>query len=544
MRTFLTAFAEGNLDEAVACLDLSEIAANIRAIRGRELATQLKNVVDRIERVELDEIPRRTSAPPYEFAPDIVIAPDERGEWLFTAETVAAIPDLDEEYRDREIVEGVTRAAPTPSMWLRSHMPRRLQESTFLLEHWQWLGLAVLIFLGFVADRVFTAILGLVVARHMESRLLQIKSEVLRTGLRPLGLLATAAVWWLGLAWLGLPDQPLLVLSVAVRFVAATALVWASYRLVDVATSVFEQRAERTASKYDDLLVPLVRKSAKVFIAAFGLLFVADSVNLPIASLIAGLGLSGIAVALAGQDVIKNLFGSVMVLLDRPFHVGDWIVTSGLEGTVEEVGFRSTRIRTFYDSLITLPNSNLMNAAVDNLGARQYRRWKSTLAITYDTPPEKVDAFCEGIRELVRRHPYTRKDSFQIYMNDFGAASLDILLYVFFETPDWATELRERHRLAVDILRLAARLGVEFAFPTQTLYLHRASADGSEAAEHARLYTSRVDDAVSGGRREAMELVESVVGDERPPPVGVEAPAQAMPRGGSGRDPRDPVTKE
>ena len=105
------------------------------------------------------------------------------------------------------------------------------------------------------------------------------------------------------------------------------------------------------------------------------------------------------------------------------------------------------------------------------MGERRFRRLSTKFAIAYDTPPETVDAFCEGVRELVLRHPYTRKDYFHVYFNEFGAACLEIMLYVFFETPDWATERRERHRLAVDILRLAHELGVAFAFPTQTVYL-------------------------------------------------------------------------
>jgi MscS family membrane protein len=105
------------------------------------------------------------------------------------------------------------------------------------------------------------------------------------------------------------------------------------------------------------------------------------------------------------------------------------------------------------------------------MGSRRYRRIKTTLTLTYDTPPAKVEAFCEGVRELIRTHPYTRKDYFHVYLNDFSASSIDVMLYCFVETPDWATELRERHRLLADILRLAESLQVEFAFPTQTLHM-------------------------------------------------------------------------
>ena len=183
--------------------------------------------------------------------------------------------------------------------------------------------------------------------------------------------------------------------------------------------------------------------------------------------------------------------------------------------TVEDVGIRSTRIRTFYNSLISVPNSEIAGTSIDNMGKRRFRRVKTTLSIAYDTPPENIEAFCEGTRELIRRHPYTRKDYFHVYLNDFSASSLDIMLYCFVETPDWGTELREKHRLFADILRLAQRLGVEFAFPTQTLYMRE-----DKGPDHS----DATDSPFNGRRRgikEARGIVEELLGDSpvKPPPV-------------------------
>jgi MscS family membrane protein len=373
----------------------------------------------------------------------------------------------------------------------------------FLLEHWQWLGLLAVILAGVIVDRVTTLLLFPGASRLFRALTGREDAEVVRSVVRPLGILAMALVWWFGILWLALPEQVLGVLVIAVKFVAAAAAVWAAYRLVDVVSEYFARKASRTPTRYADLLIPLLRKSLKTFIVAFGLVFIADNLNVDITSLLAGLGLGGLAFALAAQDTVKNLFGSLTILLDKPFQVGDWIVVGEMEGTVEEVGFRSTRIRTFYNSLITLPNAHLINTAVDNLGARRYRRWKTMLSVTYDTPPEKIEAFCEGIRELIRRHPHTRKDYFHVYANEYAAASLEILLYVFFETPDWATELRERHRLFLDILRLAKALGVEFAFPTQTIHLYQAGAmpDHGPPVE--------TEEALERGRAAARAIVDS-----------------------------------
>jgi MscS family membrane protein len=441
------------------------------------------------------------------------------GEWLFSRKTLDRLPDLWAAVEDREVVEGVEAAPQTPAMWLRSQVPERLRTRGFVLEYWQWLALAILIFTGVLAERVLTFVLVRIVGAHLSRRLKtrRVDDGLIRAAMRPLGLVVMAIMWWLGLLVLGLPSQALAILLLAVKFLAIASLVWSAYRMVDVGAAVLESYAAETDTKYDDLLIPLLRSSAKIFIAAFGVVFLADNLDINITGLLAGLGLGGIAFALAAQDTVKNFLGSITVLIDRPFQVGDWIVVGDVDGTVESVGFRSTRVRTFYNSLVTLPNANLISAHVDNYGARRYRRWKAHLGVAYDTPPERVDVLCEGIRELIRRHPYTRKDYFHVYLNEFGPSSLDILLYVFWETPDWSTELRERHRLAVDILRLTHHLGVEIAFPTQTLYLKRGSDTEAEAAEHA--FADAVREGADQVREDVRNMVDAALGGRVPPPV-------------------------
>ncbi|MFQ5501485.1 MAG: mechanosensitive ion channel family protein, partial [Phycisphaerae bacterium] len=251
----------------------------------------------------------------------------------------------------------------------------------------------------------------------------------------------------------------------------------ATYRVIDLIFGYLSILANRSASRFDVLLVPFGRKFLKVVVTVGGLIYFASRIYPDrLTALLGGLGLGGLAFALAAQDTIKNIFGSITVMLDRPFEIGDWVKIGEVEGTVESVGFRSTRIRTFYNSQVNVPNGKLIDAIVDNLGRRRFRRISCMLGLTYDTPPEKIDAFCEGVRELIRRHPYTRKDYYHVYLNAFGPHSLDVLLYCFHEAPDWSTELREKHRLFADILRLAERLGVEFAFPTQTLHVQKSDA--------------------------------------------------------------------
>ena len=240
------------------------------------------------------------------------------------------------------------------------------------------------------------------------------------------------------------------------------------------------------------------------------------------------MGSGGLAFAFAAKDTVENFFGSIAVIADRPFEVGDWVVIDDTEGTVESLGLRSTRIRTFYNSQITVPNAELVRARVDNYGRRNIRRYKTMLNLAYNTPPARIEAFCEGVRELIRQHPYTHKESYHVWLNQFGAHSLDVLVYMFFQTPDWATELRERHRLMLDVLRLGDRLGVEFAYPTQTLHLRRAGQDVAAASpvdEHA----DEESQSRQAGRLLAAEMVSDISVHERnAEPVRFEAPPPPM----------------
>ncbi len=533
LTTFLEAFYEepADLDRAAGCLDLGDLPPEIRGIKGRELAAELKNVLDRTVYVDLEEVPNAADGPPYIVLRgaegEIALERSFSGEWLFSAPTLASLDNIHAAVRDRPVVAGVGRTAPeavTPGTWLRSHVPEALRVRVLFLEGWQWLGILLIIFLGFLIGRIFTTLVTTGLSRLLERRSRSIDHRAALRVVRPLGMIVMLVVWGLGIVWLGLPVAVFTLYYRALKVVAVVVAIVSVFRLIDVLAEILTRKAARSESQYDDMLVPLVRKSLKVFAGAAGLVMVAQFLGTDLTALLASLGIGGLALALAAQDTVGNFFGSLMVFLDRPFKVGDWIITGDVEGTVEEVGFRSTRIRTFYNSLITLPNSHLVKASVDNLGDRQFRRWSTKLGIAYDTPPEKIDAFCEGIRELVRCHPYTRKDYFHVYLNEFGSDSLQILVYVFFATPDWATELRERHRLGVDIIRLATDLGVEFAFPTQTLYLRREEWTGPQHAGED--YAEARSSAVAAAKRAAAKLTEEGVGDEIPPPVQFPRPPE------------------
>ena len=182
-------------------------------------------------------------------------------------------------------------------------------------------------------------------------------------------------------------------------------------------------------------------------------------------------------------------------MIEKPFRNGHWIKVGEAEGTVEHVGFRSTRIRTFGDSLISIPNSVVVNAVVDNFGMRGRRRQRFFVQITYDTPQEKVEAFVDGIRKVVTDHAMTDKDDAYIHFNDLGESGLGILLYFHLLVPDYALELRERETILMRIMALAEELGVSFAYPTRTLHIdHISDLETVSSADHSQVSALKIAD--------------------------------------------------
>ena len=535
MLTFINSVAAGDRAAAAQCLDLGKLPAATRAETGQDLATKLMYAMDRIERVIIQDISDDPAGKKYQWFVSgvgrIELARLEEGEhvgeWRFTAATVRTIEALFEAYEGKPLAAGLEqkriRFVHDPAMWLRERVPAEFKQRHFVwLDDWQWMALLLIVLIGWAVHRLALPILRVAVRPLVRTQYSEVTPATLAHAVRPLGVLLMVMTWWVGLGLLSISVEAQSVLWPAMKFLATTTTVWALYRLITLVMSYFETRAALTPSRMDDVLVPLLRKTLKVLIVVIGSLFVIRALGYEIRSLLAGLGLGGFAFALAAKDTIANFFGSITVVLDRPFQVGDWVKVGDVEGTVESVGMRSSRIRTFYNSEVTVPNADLITATVDNLGRRRYRRISCKLSVTYASTPEQLDAFCEGIRELIRLHPYTRKDYYLVWVTEFAASSINILLYCFHETPDWVTEMRERHRLFLDIIRLAKRLGVEFAFPTQTIHLSREGDEaGSKTARpNPPSLRSQEEGALAAGRDQAREVAHASLGDsdELPPP--------------------------
>ena len=256
------------------------------------------------------------------------------------------------------------------------------------------------------------------------------------------------------------------------KVILAYSLILLSYQILDISERFIALHLSDDRTRSDSItthLLPYSKKILKILVTIIaGLLFLQNS-GFNVTSLLAGLGIGGVAIALAAKETLGHFFGGLSVIMDKPFAAGDWIVCGEMEGTVVDIGFRSTKVKTFYDSLMTIPNAVIADSVIDNLGKRTARRTRVTLDINYDTPPEKIEAFVEGIKNIIQSNAYTRKDYYQCYFSDYTSCSLQIFLNFFLKVKDWDSELLQKQNIFLEILRLAKELKVDFSFPTQTL---------------------------------------------------------------------------
>jgi len=514
VETFLEACRNNDYPTAIECLDFGE-APETASLTKKETAYELFQLLTTLWKVDVSQIPKETEdlevtlqdslewvgAEQEEIASQISLIKGNNGLWTFDPETVVQVHEWAEKfssqirfYEEQQIASGEQVAQPTPTfaIWLERQMPEKYRQVVFLLPTYQWFCLLTVIVAGFLADSLTRWSMRIIL--HLRFGRTAGEEEIRKAFVavwRPIGLLVLALVWWLGLSLFRLPPMFRTIMFTAVQFLSVFAAIWVVFRIIDLCIVFLIHSASRRGRKYDDLLLPLAGKSLKTFAICVGVLVMAESFDLPLVGLLGSLGIGGIAIALAAKETVSNVFGSITVMIDRPFEIGDWIVTEGVEGIVEQMGLRSTKIRTGANSLVTVPNSLLITAKVDNLGRRQYRLVRTTLGIQYDTTPEQINAFCEGIRELIRRHPYTRKDYYQVYLNQFNSSSLDIFLNLYLDVNDWSVELREKHNLYVDIVKLAKRLGIQFAFPTQTIHLYNEEASTYPGADELPTETGR-----------------------------------------------------
>ena len=292
----------------------------------------------------------------------------------------------------------------------------------------------------------------------------------------PLGYLILVCGIYAAIASLHLPDQMGILniawichffFTLAFTFIVLLLML----NLINVLAYHLYKVTRKTETKLDEQLAPLLIKSLKVVVVTITILAMMDNLEYNIASLLAGLGVGGLALALAAQETVSNIFGSITVFSDRSFHVGDWIRVGDVEGTVEDVGLRSTRIRRFDQALVTVPNSRFIRSDIINFTRMEKRRIKFYLGVSYKTSRKQMEEAVEGIKQIIKEDSDFDHTFYMVHFTDFGAYSLDIFIYCFTKTTVWDEFLAVREGFNLKIMQLLEEMGVEIAYPTQTICL-------------------------------------------------------------------------
>ncbi len=360
------------------------------------------------------------------------------------------------------------------SRFVSSEVGQLLEDKAFLLPNWKWLIIVVAVVGGFLLRPLIQYILKklksaapdrLRARQNFFYHLLEQKIE------QPLAWIILGSIWKFANDAVDLPPNADKYISHALTALFGYFLIKLVYLAVDAFGKVLNDIVSKTESTVDDQLAPLATKTLKVLVVVLGALMIFQGFGLNVMSLLAGLGLGGLALALAAQDTAANVFGSITILMDQPFKIGDWIKILDVEGTVEEIGFRSTRVRTFYNSLITIPNATIAKEKIDNLGERPVRRIRHSLGIHYDTPVPLIESFCESVRQLIIKNKSVVQDTASVIFNGYGDSALNILVNFHIQVKDTNEEVALQQKILLEILTLSKTLKVDFAYPTRTLYI-------------------------------------------------------------------------
>ncbi len=472
VRNFVRAVREGNYEAAAEFLDLGGMPQWDRAKQGPRLAFELGVVFERALLIDYDLLSANPRGDPkdglhpsrdrvdYIKLPDQTVevtlkrirGSDGRYQWKFSRHTVAAIPLLYAHFGYSKVAELITSWLPA-GRFLGLHL-------------WQWTALAMILTFSVAMAFIITALLRKLLLRR-KSELSQRMAQTLNWPLRIL--------LWVVIGRLCIDIMsPSVVLQAVLRSqtVLLFALVWTVIRLLDI---VADRLALRMAQKGQDqslvLLKPAVTITKVLLLLTAGVIWL-DNLGFKVTTIIASLGVGGIAVALAAQDTLKNFIGSIAVLLDKPFKVGERVVVQGHDGVVEEIGLRSTKMRLLTGNQAVIPNETMARLDIENIGRRPHIRRRTNIGIAYDTPREKVVKAVEIIKEVLENHEGMHPDfPPRVSFNEFNPYSLNILVFYWYHPPDYWASNDFAQEVNLEIMRLFEEEGIHFAYPTSTTFL-------------------------------------------------------------------------
>jgi MscS family membrane protein len=489
---FLEATGRRDYARAAEYLDLSRISRARRADQGPVLAHELRIVIDQAIPIDLEDLSDEPAGGPQEGVPpgralvgtapakvgatplllQRMPGPEDGRTWKVAAATVAQIPRL-----YRELGYGP----------LGDYLPPVFFEVRFLeLALWQWLALLLLVALasaiGWLAAVLLLRSVGPIVRRAAPV----LGGQILTVLVGPLRLALSLVAFFLGSGLLNLSIAAHQFFREAEKATVIVALAWVVVRMTDLLADLATERLRIAGRSTAIAIVPLGRKATKVVIVVLAVLAALQNIGLNVTGILAGLGIGGLAVALAAQKTVENLFGGVTLILDQPVRVGDFCRFGDRVGTVEEVGLRSTRIRTLDRTVVSVPNGHFASLELENFTVRDRIWLHTTIGVRYETSPDQLRHVLVEIRRMLYAHPRVDPQPARIRFVNFGAYSLDLEIFAYVLTADYDQFLAIQEDIYLRIMDIVERSGTGFAFPSQTTYLSRdqgLDAAKREAAE-------------------------------------------------------------
>lgn len=335
---------------------------------------------------------------------------------------------------------------------------------------WMELATAAAIFLLFLLIRkIFVKYAFKVILSFSRKAKLNFDEKLLLNFERPLRTFFILLGIYFALISLPLTAYQYMLLLKFFRAALIAFVAWGLYNLTG--PSLFDGLGRKLNFELDKILIPFLTKVLRFVIIALAISIIAQEWGYNVSGFVAGLGLGGLAVALAAKDALGNIFGGIVIITEKPFSIGDWILTPSVEGTVEDITFRSTKVRTFADALVTVPNATLANEPITNWSKMGKRRVTFHLGVTYSTPVEKLKRCVEQIREMLKAHPGVHKETIFVNFDQFNESSLDIYIYFFTVTTNRAEYLQVKEDINFKIMEILEKEGVSIAFPSRSIYL-------------------------------------------------------------------------
>lgn len=476
LRTFFRAMDLGEIERAAAALDLSDRPGVSRIEAGRRLSLQLLAVLNRTEFIVLSAVPDGGDGPEYvvvtvlddrgQRAGRISLERGEDGGWRFSRQTQADLPAMWQAVESRPVLAGLRDVSGwefDPLGGVREQLDPGWRRKIFFIEVWQWLGLLIWAVASLVAS-----VIGRAIFQVFFRKVIQPVAE--RQGLavpKGVGWAVSCFIFFSlmrpassGLTITGPGNAGFLTF---VKIGQGIALVWLLWAVWDLLCIGFTAHFGRRSNKANSLFLPIIQKFGQLLILLGVLFSILAQFGVNPTGLIAGLGISGAILALAAKDSVENLFGSATILFEAPFEIGDWVKVGDTEGTVEEINLRSTRIRTFHDSIITLPNGRMVATPVENYGRRRARRFRSQFHLSHSTTAEQAQAFADRAREMLEAREDLDASRRYLNLHDVVDAGILVQMNVFILARDYNHELKTREEIVRALAAIADELGISVA---------------------------------------------------------------------------------